>query len=85
VIEARTVGKSNKYVFNGLFLVVHFISSHQMQANPNPGQFWMSYSNGFAGSSPKFASRELFGAIVTVGKRRSTVGVMCSFQAECVD
>jgi hypothetical protein len=26
----------------------HFFSS-QMQVNPNPGQFWMSYSNGFSG------------------------------------
>jgi hypothetical protein len=42
-----------------------------MQANSNPGQFLMSYSNGFAESSPKLASKEnASGVIVTAGKSR---------------
>jgi hypothetical protein len=60
----------------------HLFSS-QMQANSNPGQVWMSYSNGFAGSSPKFASKEDIvgvGIIVTAGKRRSTVGLIGNFR-----
>jgi hypothetical protein len=48
-----------------------------MHDNSNPGQFLMSYLNGFAGSLPKFASAEEgFGGILTVGKRRSTVGLI---------
>jgi hypothetical protein len=40
------------------FLPVHSIFSQMhANANPNPGQFLMSYSNGFAGSSPKFTTR----------------------------
>jgi hypothetical protein len=51
-----------------------------MQANPNPGQFLMSYSNGFAGSLPKFASNDSSGPIVTDGKRRTTVGLIRIFR-----
>jgi hypothetical protein len=69
-------GMSNKYVFKGPFLPVHSISS-QMQVNSNPGQVWMLYSKAFAGSSPKFATKEdSSGSIVTAGKRRSTVGLI---------
>jgi hypothetical protein len=51
-----------------------------MQANSNPGQLWMSYSNGFAGSSPKFALKENTTRIVTAGKRRFTVGLIGIFR-----
>jgi hypothetical protein len=45
----------------------------------------MSYSKGFAGSSPKFASKESFHIIVTAGKRRSTVGVIGTFRPANLD
>jgi hypothetical protein len=72
---------SNKCV-QVLFLPAHFnFISSQMHANSNPGQFWMSYSNGFDGSLPKFASIvDTFGHIVTAGKRRSTVGLIGTFR-----
>jgi hypothetical protein len=70
---------ANKYVFiRPFFPLFHFFS--QMQANPNPGQFWMSYSNGFAGSSPKLASTEDSLQTDTAGKRRSTVGLIEIFR-----
>jgi hypothetical protein len=47
-----------------------------MHANPNPGQFSMSYTKGFAGSSPKFVSKESFHNIVTAGNKLSTVGLI---------
>jgi hypothetical protein len=54
-----------KYVLKVQLLFVRF---SQMHANPNSGQFLMSYSNGLAGSSPKFVSMEgTSGNIVTAG------------------
>jgi hypothetical protein len=65
--------------FKKPFLPIHIISS-QMQANPNPGQLLMSYSNGFAGSSPKLASIEdTRNIIVTAGNKRCTVGLIGIF------
>jgi hypothetical protein len=59
-----------------------------MQSNSNPGQLLMLYSNGFARSSPKFASiddKTVSGIIVTVGKSRSTVGLIGIFRAANLD
>jgi hypothetical protein len=76
---------SNKYVFFKVpFWPIHFLSS-QMNANSNPGQFLMSYSNGFAGSSPKLASKKDSFQILTAGKRRSTVGPIGNFRPVNLD
>jgi hypothetical protein len=57
-----------------------------MHANSNPGQFLMSYSKGFAGLSPKFATKEeIFPAILTTGKRQSTVGQIRIFVPAYLD
>jgi hypothetical protein len=49
----------------------------QMQFNLIPGQFLMSYWNGLSLSSPKLASNvDTFSSNLTVGKRRSTDGLI---------
>jgi hypothetical protein len=47
---------SNKNMYSMCHFSQSISISSQVHANPNPGQLWMSYSNGFAGSSPKFAA-----------------------------
>jgi hypothetical protein len=69
---------SNKYVFKlqSTNLASSFSFHSQMHPNSNPGQFLMSYSNGFAGSSPKFASIEDTSNMRIVGNRRETEGLI---------
>jgi hypothetical protein len=54
----------------------------QIHPNPSPGHFLMSYWNGLAGLSPKFASTNISSLNVTVGKRRSTVGTIGNGRSE---
>jgi hypothetical protein len=49
----------------------------QMQSNPIPGQFLMSYWNGLSLLLPKLASNAgTFSQLETAGKRRSTDGLI---------
>jgi hypothetical protein len=70
-----------------IFAVLFKFISSQMHANFNPGQFLISYLNGFpTGSSPKFASiDDAVQSIKTAGKRRSTVGLIGSFRSANLD
>jgi hypothetical protein len=77
ILRQQERSVKQNYIFPKLYIVnpFHLLSS-QMQANPKPGHFWMSYTNGLAGSSPKFASRAATSNKRIAGNRRSTVGLI---------
>jgi hypothetical protein len=68
-IDDKSNRRNIKLCLQRAIFAIHFHISSQTQANSNPGQFLMSFWNGLAGSSPKLASRETRGDIVTAGKR----------------